>query len=42
MKTNKACPKYVEELFDLVSQPLTVAMTEKDEEELLEMTIKQL
>ena len=33
MKTNKACPKYVEEFPEGTSQPLTVAMTEKDEEE---------
>ena len=33
MKTNKACPKYVEEFSENSSQPLTVAMTERDEEE---------
>merc|ERR1711997_48404 len=33
MKTNKACPKFVEEFSENDAQPLTVAMTEKAEEE---------
>ena len=33
MKTNKACPKYVEEFGENGSLPLAVAMTERDEEE---------
>ena len=33
MKTNKACPKFVEEFAENDAQPLTVAMTEKAEEE---------